>query len=282
MNQGAGFQEPPADVNGRGLPNVVGVGFESQSQNADLLALQTSQLALDPAEDPLFLPSIDFDHGFRQPLRRFQLPAGPGQRHQILGKAGAPEAGTRMQKLGADPLVEPHGPGHVMDVGSDFLAQVGHLVDKGDLGRQKGIAGILDEFGRLQAGDHKRRLIQVEGAIDVLDDSCRPFTIRPDHHPIGAHEVFHRGALPQKLGIGNHVELDRPALLPPQQALNPSRRAHRYRALGDDDLVVVQALGQGGRHRIDLAQVGRAVRQVRGSHRDKYRQGSTHSRLQVG
>jgi hypothetical protein len=37
-----------------------------------------------------------------------------------------------------------------LHVGPGFLAQLAHLIDEADLGRQEGIGGVLDEFGAFQ------------------------------------------------------------------------------------------------------------------------------------
>jgi hypothetical protein len=36
----------------------------------------------------------------------------------------------------------------LLDIGADLLAQVGDLVDEGDLHREEGVAGIFDQLGR--------------------------------------------------------------------------------------------------------------------------------------
>ena len=51
-----------------------------------------------------------------------------------------------MQELAADALVQAHAAGDLLHVGAHRLAQVRHLVDEGDLHRQEGVGGVLDEF----------------------------------------------------------------------------------------------------------------------------------------
>jgi hypothetical protein len=56
------------------------------------------------------------------------------ERIQILGEAGSPEARSRVQEFGADAIIiEAHAAGDVLNVGAGLLANVGHLVDEGDL-----------------------------------------------------------------------------------------------------------------------------------------------------
>ena len=63
-----------------------------------------------------------------------------------------------MKELSADPTVKAHRPGHIMNVSPHFFTEIRNLIDEGDLGRQKGIRGILDHLGGLEVGDHKGRL----------------------------------------------------------------------------------------------------------------------------
>ena len=48
-----------------------------------------------------------------------------------------------MQELAADAAVEADAARHVLHVGADLLAQVGDLVDEGDLGREEGVGAYL-------------------------------------------------------------------------------------------------------------------------------------------
>jgi hypothetical protein len=42
---------------------------------------------------------------------------------------------------------------HLVDVGAHRIANGGHRIDETDLHRQESVRGILDQFGRLRAGD---------------------------------------------------------------------------------------------------------------------------------
>ena len=74
---------------------------------------------------------------------------------RVLGEARAAEARARMQELGADPRVESHSAGHGLDIGTEPLAEMCHLVDEGDLGGQEAVGGVLDQLGALHVGDHE-------------------------------------------------------------------------------------------------------------------------------
>ena len=57
-----------------------------------------------------------------------------------------------MQKFAANAIIQPHPLGNIMHICPDSLAQIGHLVDIGNLDRQKGIGGIFDQLGCFQTG----------------------------------------------------------------------------------------------------------------------------------
>ena len=80
---------------------------------------------------------------------------GLEQSERVLGEAGAAIAGAGMEEFGADPVVEADAARHVLDVGADRLAQIGHLVDEGDLGGEEGVGGIFDQLGGAPAGDER-------------------------------------------------------------------------------------------------------------------------------
>ncbi len=49
-----------------------------------------------------------------------------------------------MQEFRPDAIVHADAARHVLDIGADFLAEIGHFVDEGDLGREKGVGGVFD------------------------------------------------------------------------------------------------------------------------------------------
>ena len=50
------------------------------------------------------------------------------------------------------------------DVGID-LAQVGHLVDEADLGREEGVRGVFGKLGRAPAGEQHRRAVEEQRPV---------------------------------------------------------------------------------------------------------------------
>jgi hypothetical protein len=65
----------------------------------------------------------------------------------VLGEAGAAVAQARVEELRADALVGAHALADAVDVGAVGLAEVGHLVDEGDLGGEEVVGGVLDHLG---------------------------------------------------------------------------------------------------------------------------------------
>ena len=84
--------------------------------------------------------------------------AGLDQRHRVLGKAGAAVAGPGVQEFRADAVVQADAARDVLDVGADLLAEIGDLVDEGDLGREKGVGRIFDQFRSAPIDEEQRRL----------------------------------------------------------------------------------------------------------------------------
>jgi hypothetical protein len=106
-----------------------------------------------------------------------------------------------VQELATDAAIKPDAACHVVHIGADLLAQIRHLVDEGNLHCQKRIGRILGQLGRLNSGEHDRRLDQIERAIQPPQHFPGAFAFGADHHAIRPHEVADRVALAQELRI---------------------------------------------------------------------------------
>jgi UDP-glucose-4-epimerase GalE len=128
-----------------------------------------------------------------------------------------------MQKLAADAAVEPDAAGDILDVGAQSLAQIGDLVDEGDLSGEKGVGRVFDQSGGDDVGEQHRRLDQIERPVELAQHDPR--------HPVGAHEIGNRRALAQKLRVGGDLD---PALGPvaAQDRRNLVPGADRHGRLG--------------------------------------------------
>ena len=74
-----------------------------------------------------------------------------------FGKAGAAIAGAGVQELRADAVVEADAARDLLHVGADLFAEIGDLVDEGDLGREERVGGVFDQLGGAPAGEQDRR-----------------------------------------------------------------------------------------------------------------------------
>src|SRR5690606_20205856 len=92
---------------------------------------------------------VDVHHGLDDPDGAAGLPGGFDQRSRVLGEAGAAEAGAGVKELAPDPAVEADAAGDVVHVRTDALAQIGDLVDEGDLGGEEGVGRIFGQLRRL-------------------------------------------------------------------------------------------------------------------------------------
>ena len=88
------------------------------------------------------------------------------------------------------------------DVGADLLADVGDLVDEGDLGREEGVRGELDHLGGGDVGAHD---LAAERPVERCDLVGGPLVagVGADHHPVGVQEVLDRRALLEELRAGD-------------------------------------------------------------------------------
>ena len=72
------------------------------------------------------------------------------------------------------------------DVGAGLLADVGDLVDEGDLGGQEGVRGELDHLRRADVRAHERR---VERRVELHDRVAGPVAVVADDDAVGLQEV---------------------------------------------------------------------------------------------
>ena len=169
----------------------------------------------------------------------------------------------------------------VVDVGADLLAQVGDLVDEGDLHRQEAVGGVFDELGGLEAGEQDRRLDQEQRAIELAHLLAPALALHPDHHAVGPHEIVDRGALAQELRIGDHVEV-RLRVGGADDVRDLASGADRHRRLGHHDGIAVHRGGDLLGGLAHVGEVGVAVAAPAGrADRDEHQVGVGHRGRQV-
>ena len=164
-----------------------------------------------------------------------------------------------MEEFRADPAVEANAFGDVMHIRPDLFTKIGDLIDEGDLGGQKGVGGVFDQFRRFAIGEQDRRFNQRERPVHPLHQGPRAFRHRADHDAVWAHEIFDGGAFAQEFGVGDDVEPV--AVLRAffqigaglaQDRSDLAARAHRNRRFGDDAGVAGQRTADLFRRRIDV------------------------------
>ncbi len=116
---------------------------------------------------------IDAQHGLDDSQLCLGELGGADQRLTVLGKARTAKAGAGMQEFAADAPVETDAAGDVLDIGANRLTEIRHLVDKGDLGREKSICRIFDQLGGLQRSDGHRGFEQIERPIESPQHAAR-------------------------------------------------------------------------------------------------------------
>ena len=168
-------------------------------------------------------------------------------------RAAVPEAGV--QERGADPRVEAHPLHHLVDVAAGELAQVGDLVDEGDLRGQERVGRVLDDLGRVDVRDDHRPL---ERRVELEQRHRHLLAGRADDDPVGAELSSIAEPSRRNSGFETTSKLTgrRPVALDdrPHQVA----RAHRHRGLVDDDLVAVERLGDAVGDLLDGGEVGLA------------------------
>ena len=168
-----------------------------------------------------------------------------------------------MQEFGSDPVIQADAARHLLHVGVQHFAQIGDLVDEGDLHRQEGVGGIFDQFRGPPAGEQDRRLVQVQRAIEVRHHHPRPLVLDADDDPVRPLEIVDRRAFAQELGVGDHRDI-RLGAGAADDLIDLVAGAHGDRGLGHHHREAAHERGDLFRHRIDVGQVGMAVAAPRG------------------
>ena len=142
------------------------------------------------------LQLVDLDHRVEQLEVVARVARQLLERRDVLGEARAAEADPRLQELRPDAVVEPHAARDLDDVGARLLADVGDLVDEGDLRGEERVGGELDHLGAADVGAHQRR---VERRVELDHRVARPVAVVADDDAVGVEEVLDRRALLEEL-----------------------------------------------------------------------------------
>jgi len=256
---GALLQEASDDGEGWSFAHIVGVGFEGQAEEGDGLTLEPAEDVMDLLDHAFFLSLVGLDHGLDDGGGFAVVSGDTDQGFGILGEAGAAVAGTGMEEFGANPAVHAHGFCDGLNVGADGLADVGDLVDEGDLGGQEGVAGIFDQFGSFDVGKDEGCFDEIEGAVDLFHNLTGAVGLGADDDPVGAHKVADGAAFPEKFGVGDDVKGDFLGLVGRDDLPDAGAGADGDGGFVDDDFVVVDEGRDLPGHCFHMLQVGGAV-----------------------
>ena len=171
----------------RRIAHVVGIGLEGESEDRDLLALQTCRRAPRSTRSAIACLAlvVDRDRGADDALVDPGRLGGLEQRQRVLGKAAPAIAGTGVEEFGADAVVEADSARDILDVGVDRLAQIGDFVDEADLDREEGIGGIFGQLGGAPAGEQDRRLVEEQRPVDLVQHLAGVLVLGADDDPVG-------------------------------------------------------------------------------------------------
>ena len=112
-----------------------------------------------------------------------------------------------MQEFRADAVVEPDAARDLLHVGADLFAQIGDLVDEGDLGGEEGVGRVFDQLGGAPVGEHDRRAVEIERPVELGHHLARALVLGADHDAVGTLEVLDGGAFAQEFRIRDHGEI---------------------------------------------------------------------------
>ena len=109
-----------------------------------------------------------------------------------------------MQEFRTDAIIKADAARDILHIGADLFAQIRHFIDEGDLGRQKRIGGIFDEFGCAATREEKWRLIEIERAIDFTHHFACALCFSADHNAVRPLEIRDSGTFAQEFRIGDN------------------------------------------------------------------------------
>ena len=186
----------------RGFANVVRPGFERQPPDANRLVRQPGREILDElAVQDLLLGIVDGVDGFKNLREQLVVFGHAHQRPDVLGEARTAVPDSRKQELESDPLVMADPPPHVVDIGAHLVAEIRHLVDEADFGRQHAVGDILRHFRAFEAHHQKRLLGAQKRLVEIIHLLANICVQHTDHHAIRLRKVVDRAAFLQELGI---------------------------------------------------------------------------------
>jgi hypothetical protein len=149
----------------------------------------------------MFLHIVGLFHRIQDPGGNAVFHGGTAQGLHILGETGATIAASCIQKMIANAGVGADALAHLFDVGAKFFRQHRQLVHERDARRQHGIGSILGELRRADIHDDQSLAIALERGIQCAQQLGGLFVVGAHNDPVGLHEIIHRRAFLEELGI---------------------------------------------------------------------------------
>ena len=180
-----------------------------------------------------------------------------------------------MKEFRPDAPIHAETPRHVLDIGANPFAQIGHFIDERDLCRKKPVGRVLDQLRRLAVGAENGDVTKTQGSVELRQTPPRCVARHPEYNPVRAQEILDGGTLAKEFRVGRHIKIpsdDQVRTLGRQDGLDPPCRPNRNRRLGYNQggAAGIEYAGQltaGGFQRAEIRVS--AVRPPRGPHREK-------------
>src|SRR5262249_29657155 len=134
---------------------------------------------------------------------------GPGHRYHganVFGETTSAKASPGEQKLKADARVVADAATNVINVRPNPFAEIGHLIDKTDLGGQHGVGHVLGHLRTLRRHDKKRSLGAQERRVEFVQYVGDFLAAHAYDYTIGPHEVIDGCAFLKELRVAGNVD----------------------------------------------------------------------------
>jgi hypothetical protein len=106
-----------------------------------------------------------------------------------------------MHEFRTDPIVDADAPRDLLHVCASALSQIGDLMDKGDLGGEKRVGCVFDQFRGAPTGVYDRSLVEVGRSVNFSSYFSTVLIICADNDAVRVLEIPDGSALTQKLEI---------------------------------------------------------------------------------
>ena len=184
----------------------------------------------------------------------------------ILREAGAAIAQSGIEEAASDATIHADALGHFFDISTSSFADFRDGIDVGDFQREEAVGGVLDQFGAVDVGDENRCH---ERLIYFLHHRQRAVAVATNDDAVGFHEVIHRAAFAEELGIADDIEFHTGLGIAADGLGDALAGFHGHGAFVHDDAVAAEADGDFTRDLFDETEVNTSIFLRRGGHRNE-------------